>query len=146
MMYDLSNSLELKSFKLRVKKLEESKSMVELTEKRARSLNQNAYCHLAISYFALQIGLPTQEVKEVYFKNYCNHELFVRKRYDKILNVEREYLRSTTELTKEEMSVAIDRFLKFASEQGVYIAPSDEYIAILHMQHEVQRNQKYLGV
>ena len=146
MMYDLSNSLELKSFKLRVKKLEESKSMVELTEKKARSLNQNAYCHLAISYFALQIGLPTQEVKEVYFKNYCNHELFVRKRYDKILNVEREYLRSTTELTKEEMSVAIDRFLKFASEQGVYIAPSDEYIAILHMQHEVQRNQKYLGV
>lgn len=49
MMYDLSNSLELESFKLRVKKLEESKSMVELTEKKARSLNQNAYCHLAIS-------------------------------------------------------------------------------------------------
>lgn len=144
MMYDLSNSLELESFKLRVKKLEESKSMVELTEKYARSIQQNSYCHLAISYFALQIGLPTQEVKEVYFKNHCNHELFARKRHDKILNVEREYLRSTTELTKDEMSLAIDRFLKFASEQGVYIAPSDEYIAILHMQHEVQRNKQYL--
>ena len=145
-MYDLSNSLELESFKLRVKKLEESKSMVELTEKNARSLNQNAYCHLAISYFALQVGLPMQEVKDAYFKNYCNHELFVRKRYDKILNAEREYLRSTTELTKDEMSLAIDRFLKFAAEQGVYIAPSDEYIAILHMQHEVSNNQRYLGV
>lgn len=118
--------------------------MVELTEKKARTLSQNNYCHLAISYFALQIGLPMQEVKEVYFKNYCNHELFARKRYDKILNVEREYLRSTTELTKDEMSLAIDRFLKFAAEQGVYIAPSDEYIALLHMQHEVSRNQKYL--
>ena len=42
MMYDLSNSLELESFKLRVKKLEDSKSMVELTEKKARSLIQNA--------------------------------------------------------------------------------------------------------
>lgn len=143
-MYDLSNDLERESFNLRVSKLLESKCMVELTEKKARTLSQNAYCHLAISYFALQIGLPMQEVKEVYFKNYCNHELFVRKRYDNILKVEREYLRSTTELTKEEMSLAIDRFLKFASEQGVYIASSEEYIALLHMQHEVSRNQKYL--
>lgn len=87
-----------------------------------------------------------QEVKDAYFKNYCNHELFVRKRYDKILNAEREYLRSTTELDKDEMNLAIDRFLKFAAEQGVYIAPSDEYIAILHMQHEVSNNQRYLGV
>ena len=65
MMYDLSNSLELESFKLRVKKLEESKSMVELTEKKARSLNQNAYCHLAISYFALQIGLPMMPISRI---------------------------------------------------------------------------------
>lgn len=143
-MYDLSNSLELESFKLKVNKVTESKSMVELIEKKARSLSQNAYCHLAISYFALQIGLPSREVKDVYYKSYCNRDLFVRNRYDKILKKEREYLRSTTELTKDEMSLSIDRFLKFASEQGVYIAPSDEYIAILHMQHEVQKNRKYL--
>ena len=144
MWFNLKNVFELEKFRAKVTELENKGAMVELKEKRGRSLNQNAYCHLAISYFALQIGLPMQEVKDAYFKNYCNHELFARKRYDKILNVEREYLRSTTELTKDEMSLAIDRFLKFAAEQGVYIAPSDEYIAILHMQHEVQRNQKYL--
>lgn len=144
MWFNLKNVFELEKFRAKVTELENKCAMVELKEKRGRSLNQNAYLHLAISYFALQIGLPMQEVKDAYFKNYCNHELFARKRYDKILNVEREYLRSTTELTKDEMSIAIDRFLKFAAEQGVYIAPSDEYIAILHMQHEVQRNQKYL--
>lgn len=144
MWFNLKNVFELEKFRAKVAEFESKGAMVELKEKRGRSLNQNAYCHLAISYFALQIGLPMQEVKDAYFKNYCNHELFARKRYDKILNVEREYLRSTTELTKDEMSLAIDRFLKFAAEQGVYIAPSDEYIAILHMQHEVQRNQKYL--
>lgn len=144
MWFNLKNVFELEKFRAKVVEFESKGAMVELKEKRGRSLNQNAYCHLAISYFALQIGLPMQEVKDAYFKNYCNHELFARKRYDKILNVEREYLRSTTELTKDEMSLAIDRFLKFAAEQGVYIAQSDEYIAILHMQHEVQRNQKYL--
>lgn len=146
MMYNTKNPLEVQNLRLKIEKLIEKQSMVEVVEKKARSLNQNAYCHLAISYFALQIGLPMQEVKDAYFKNYCNHELFARNRYDKILNVEREYLRSTTELTKDEMSLAIDRFLKFAAEQGVYIAPSDEYIAILHMQHEVSNNQRYLGV
>ena len=43
------------------------------------------------------------------------------------------------------MTIAIDRFLKFASEKaGVYIPSSDEYIAVQRMQHEIQRNKKYL--
>lgn len=43
------------------------------------------------------------------------------------------------------MSVAIDRFLRFASDKaGIYIPPSDEYIAVQRMQHEVQKNSRFL--
>lgn len=145
MIYNLSDSLEREQFTTRAKFLLERGTVVELTEKKQRTLNQNSYLHAALGYFALQIGLPLQEVKEVYFKATCNPDLFTRTRQDKILGGERDYLRSTKDLTKEELSAAIDRFLKFASEKaGIYIPPSDEYIAVQRMQYEVQRNSKYL--
>ncbi len=145
MIYNLSDSLEREQFTTRAKFLLERGTVVELTEKKQRTLNQNAYLHAALGFFALQVGLPMQEVKEVYFKATCNPDLFTRTRQDKILGGERDYLRSTKDLTKEELSIAIDRFLKFASEKaGIYIPPSDEYIAVQRMQYEVQRNQKYL--
>lgn len=86
-----------------------------------------------------------QEVKEVYFKAVCNPDLFQRTRIDNILGCERTFMRSSKDLTKEEMTTAIDRFLKFASEKaGIYIPSSDEYIAVQRMQHEVERNSRYL--
>lgn len=144
MIYNLSNDLEERSFALRVEKLRSSGSMVELKEKRARSLSQNNYCHVAISYFALQMGITSAEAKEVYFKGVCNADIFTRKRYSEALGREYNYLRSTADLTKDEMSTAIDRFLKFAAENGIYIASPDDYVAILHMEHDVERNKKYL--
>ena len=151
MVYDLSDFLEREQFTTRVEYLMGKSSpggntfRVELTEKKQRTLAQNAYLHCAMAYFALQIGLPMQEVKEVYFKAVCNPDLFQRTRFDNILGCERTFMRSSKDLTKEEMTTAIDRFLKFASEKaGIYIPPSDEYIAVQRMQHEVERNSRYL--
>lgn len=145
MIYNLSDSLEREQFATRARFLSEKGTVVELTEKKQRSLSQNAYLHAALGFFALQVGLPLQEVKEVYFKATCNPTLFMRTRHDNILGKEREYLRSTRELSQEELTVAIDRFLHWSSQTaGIYIPPSDEYIAVQRMQHEVQRNSKYL--
>lgn len=146
MEYDLKEPLEREQFAARVKYLLGKRGgYVELTEKRQNSLSQNSYIHVAIQFFALQVGLPPGEVKDVYFKQTCNRDLFVRKRHDRILDVDRQYLRSSRELTSEEMSVAIDRFLKWAADTaGVYIPPSDEYIAVQRMRHDVERNKKLL--
>lgn len=145
MIYNLSDSFEREQFTTRAKFLSEKGTVVELTEKRQRSLNQNNYLHAALGFFALQVGLPLQEVKEVYFKAECSPDIFLRTRQDDILVKERHFLRSSSELTTEEMSVAIDRFLRFASDKaGIYIPPSDEYIAVQRMQHEVQKNSRFL--
>lgn len=145
MIYNLSDSLEREQFLARARFLSDRGASVELTEKKQRSLSQNAYLHAALGFFALQVGLPLQEVKEVYFKATCNPTLFLRSRHDSILGKDREYLRSTRELSQEELSEAIDRFLRWSSQTaGIYIPPSDEYIAVQRMQHEVQRNSKYL--
>lgn len=146
MVYDLKDSLEREQFAKRVEfLLGKHSGCVELTEKRLQSLSQNNYAHVAIQYFALQVGMKAAEVKEAYFKRACNADIFVRRRYDKILHRERRFMRSTSDLSPEEMSTAIERFLQWASiEAGIYIPPADEYVAVQRMQHDVQRNIKNL--
>lgn len=146
MVYNLNDSFEREQFVTRVNfLLDRCGGCVELSEKRQRTMSQNSYIHTAMQYFALQTGIPAREVKDVYFKRVCNADLFVRTRHDDILHCDRETLRSSRELSAEEMSVAIDRFLRWASsEAGIYIPSSDEHIAAMRMQHDVQRNIKQL--
>lgn len=142
----MKDSLSREQFLTRANSLAaKGDGIVELKEKRQRTLKQNAYCNVIIAYFALQVGMTTQEVKDVYFKTTCSPDIFVRSRYDNFLGCERQYLRSTRDINKEEMTTAIDRFLKWVSSTaGIYIPSSDEYIATQRMQYEVQRNNRYL--
>lgn len=145
MVYDLKDALDRESFTTRVKYLQNKQAIVELTEKTQRTLSQSAYCHVIIAYFALQIGYPPQEVKDFYFKETVNPDIFVRTRQDKILGVERKYLRSTADISKEEMSVAIDRFLSWSSSTaGIYIPSAEEHKAVVRMQYEVERAKRYM--
>lgn len=145
MVYDLKDTLDRESFTTRVNYLISKQATVELTKKTQRTLSQSAYCHVVIAYFALQIGYSPQEVKDLYFKETVNPDIFVRTRQDKILGVERKYLRSTADISKEEMSVAIDRFLSWASKTaGIYIPSAEEHKAVVRMQYEVERAKRYM--
>ena len=85
------------------------------------------------------------EVKTCYFKRIVNKDLFVRKKHDYILGTDREYLISTANLTKEELSDAIERFRNWSSNvAGIYIHSSEEYISLLHIEHDIQNSKQYL--
>lgn len=145
MMYDLSNPVDVQNFKERCGKLLERASMIELTEKKPRSLNSNSYLHVILEYFASQTGNTMEDVKQIYYKQICNSDIFVRKVNDKILGYERTRLRSTSELSQEEFSLSIDRFRNWcANVVGIYIPASEEYIELLHAQYEAEKNRRYL--
>lgn len=145
MWFNLKNVFELEMFREKVTELENKCAMVELKEKRGRSLNQNAYLHLLLSAFGLQYGYTLDEVKTCYFKRIVNRDLFVRKKHDDLLGTDREYVISTAKLTKEELSEAIERFRNWASNvAGIYIPSSEEYIALLHIEHDIQNSKQYL--
>ena len=56
-LFDTSNPLDKANFELRARKLAESGKIVELTEKKPRrSLPQNKYLHVILSYFGTQTG------------------------------------------------------------------------------------------
>lgn len=146
MFYDLNNELQAENFKSRCKLLLDKKCIVELTEKKLqRTLKQNAYLHAALGFFGLQFGYKLEEVKTWYFKETCNKDLFVRYKTDGITGEQRKFLRSSADLTTEEMTVAIERFRNWAAEvAGVQIPSPDEYRLVELMEIEAQRGRLYL--
>ena len=146
MLYDLSNPLHSEQFKLRVNKLYQSKAVVELTEKKTkRSIPQNKYLHLILGYFGVETGNDLNWVKREYFKKLCNKDIFIREREDSITKANVKYLRSTADLTMDEITTAIEKFRNWSSkEAGVYIPSSDEHELLMIAEMETERNKQYL--
>lgn len=146
MLFDLSNDLHSENFKKRCNMLYNKKCVVELTEKKPqRTIRQNSYLHAALGYFGLQFGYKIEEVKEWYFKETCNAELFVRSVTDRITGKERKVLRSSSDLSTDEMTLAINRFRNWASDvAGVYIPSPDEHRLVQQMEIETQYSKPYL--
>lgn len=144
-LYDTSNPLDKANFMLRAKKLADGGKIVELKEKKPkRSLSQNAYCHLAISYFASQYGCTLEWAKAQYFKKLVNPDLFIREKVDRFLG-KVKYLRSSADLDVTEMSLAIDRWRNWCSmEASIYIPNVDDYYSIQLMEVEIERNKEFI--
>lgn len=137
-MYNTQNPLEVENLKLRIDKLIKQGAMVEVVNKQPRSLKTNSYLHAILAYFGLQTGNTLDEVKSYYFKRIVNRDLFVRQKHDDILDTDREYLRSTTKLTQEEMSLAITRFRNWSSNiAGIYI-----FLLLMSISHLCTCNTK----
>ena len=144
MIYDLSTPLGIENFKARSDYLIRKGGVVELTEKsKNRTIRQNKYLHLILSYFATQTGNTTEWVKQKYFKIHVNPQIFIRTRNDNFVgNI--KYLRSTSELDTAEMTTAIERFRNWSSsEAGIYLPSPEDNNMIIAMEIEVERAKNY---
>jgi len=125
MTYNLSDQFDKGKFLCRCQALAAKGAVVELCEKRQRTLNQNSYLHIVLGVVAMETGNGLEFVKQEYFKRLVNPSLFVSVREDKYCG-KVSVLRSSADLTTEEMSLAIDRFKRWASENGIYVPDADE--------------------
>jgi hypothetical protein len=120
MKFDLSNDFDLKKFESRIKNLVKNKKKVELKEiRQSRSLSQNAYLHVCLSMFGIEFGLSIDEVKQM-LKTECQ---FMS--YEKNGTI---FLKSTSMLNTKELTAFIEWIRTFASQHGLYIPTSEEYI------------------
>ena len=142
MKYDLTNDRDKEQFKSRVNQLFERGAYVELTDKSNRSKKQNAYLHVILSAFALEFGYTLETVKRSFYKVECNKDLFLRDKNGKLGT--KQYLRSSSDLTKEEMTLSIDRFRKFSSENGCYLPSPDEEAEIRAIEKDYERYKHLL--
>ena len=143
MLYDLSSEFQRKAFLARVDNLMEKGAVVEMTERAFRSPNQNRYLHLLIGVVAIETGNTLEDAKKWYFKETCNPDLFHVQHRDKMGNC-LDHIRSTAELTKEEMSTAIDRFKRWGAENGIYMPNPDDASLLKAIEIEMGRMKSYL--
>lgn len=126
MLYNLSTPLDQERFRSKALNLLNKGAIVELTEKTGRSSSQNRYLHVIIGVVAMETGNQLEYTKEHYYKRLVNPDIFVLEKQDRFLGSV-QTLRSSRDLTVEEMRTSIDRFQRWAAENGIYIpAPEDE--------------------
>lgn len=145
MIFNLNNEQEVHGFELYVERMQKERAVVEIKKKhRNRSLSQNNYLYLLLSYFASEYGISVDEAKIDFYKRICNRELFEReitnRKGYRVLS-----LRSSSELTTKEMSDSIERFRNFSSRiADIYLPAPNEHERIIYMQQEVERNKEFL--
>lgn len=145
MIFNLKNPFEVTSFEEYCKKLIDINCIVELTRKRPkRTISQNSYLHVLLSYFASQYGCSVDEAKLDFFKRTCNKDLFERIKLNK-QGIEIKYLRSSAELNTGEMSIAIDSFRYWSnSVAGIYLPAAGEQEFLIHCQQEIEKVREYV--
>jgi len=142
MKYNLKNDFDKERFKKRVNFLYGNERVVILQEMTKRTLKQNNYLHLILTAFALETGYTLECVKRNFFKLEVNKDLFLSEERGNFGT--KQALKSTTQITKDNLSIAIDRFKKWSSDNGIYLpdAEDEEYLA--HLEIEASRLQRYI--
>lgn len=144
MLYDLRNPLDRERFKRRCNALYQKQGIVDLSEKTQRSIQQNKFLHLLLGYLAMETGNTLDYVKEVFYKRTANKELFLREKEDEILG-KVEYLRSSADLSKEEMTLSIDRFRDWSSQTaGVYLPAANEQEFLASIEYELSKYKQWI--
>lgn len=145
MLFDLSNPYDCERAKTRLQSLIDKHSpSVELTERKQRSDPQNRYLHVCIGIVAMETGNTLDYVKRHYFKAHCNADLFVTGRYDTRLQQNVRTLKSSRDLSTEDMTTAIERFRNWAATEGWYIPTPEEEYMIRQAEIEINRRKEYL--
>lgn len=143
MTYDLSNDLHRKQFLARCDNLLTKASCVELRELTGRTGGQNRYLHLVIGAVAMECGVTLDFCKKEYYKKLANRGIFVQE-VDDFYAGKVEVLRSSKDLTTEEMSESITRFKNWAAQQGIYIPEPEDAERLKDIEIEMGRMKSYL--
>lgn len=145
MIFDLNNPYQRNDFKDYINKLYSEKKVVEVKKiNPRRTLAQNSYLHVILGYFASQYGCSMDEAKVDFFKRQCNKEIFE----EKIVNragKEVVRLRSSSDLTTAEMTLAIERFRNWSAyEGGIYLPSANEEDMIIYARQEIEKNREFI--
>lgn len=147
MRYDLSDPLHRRQLVTRLESLcKRGRGVVELREARPRRTDsQNKYLHVCIAYLALQVGETADYAKREWYKRGANRTLFEYETTDRLTGMKVMRLRSSRELSTDELTLSIERFRNWAaSVAGVYIPAPEEHDLIERMETEVERAKEWV--
>lgn len=146
MLYDLTTEIGKSRLRKRVSDAIDKGALVDFTEKKPLTTPpQQNYLHLLLGYFALETGNALDYVKRTYFKAHCSPDIFIVEQYDEILGKSTKSLRSVTDCTTEEISIAIERFRNWSSSTAeIYLPDANEDKFLNEIRYEMDSKRRYL--
>jgi hypothetical protein len=103
-----------------------------------RTLRQNSYLHLLLSYLAAKTGYTPEEMKTLY-KRVVNPDLYIYRK------MEMPFLKSSADLTKEEMMITIDRLHAYARDLGYPLPQAEDADWLRELENEVEQHAWWLN-
>lgn len=137
MKYNLTDPKQVIAARSRITYLVSKKRTVEIKEvRRDRTLSQNSYLHLLFGAFGSHFGYTLEEAKLIYKE--INADIYF---YNK---KGRRFIKSSADLSVEEMAKTIDRFMIKSAEAGyeLPIATNQEWLQ--QIENEMEKNRRYL--
>lgn len=146
MLYNPEKEIDVQRALAKINKLIADKKVFELKEKRPkRSLSQNNYLHLILSWYALEYGETLEYIKQVVFKRGVNRDIFEYQHVNRKTGEVRTEYRSTANLNTAELSMAIDRFRDFSILQaGIYLPEPKDLAFLQEIEIQITNNRHYL--
>ncbi len=146
MLFNPDKEIDVQRALVKIKQLIAAKKVFELKEKRPkRSLNQNNYLHLILSWYALEYGETLEYIKQEVFKKYVNKSIFEYEYVNRITGETRIEYKSTADLDTAELSMAIDRFRDFSVLQaGIYLPEPKDMALLQEIEIQITNNKHYL--
>ena len=146
MLYDTSKELDKNRAIEKFKFLIGKGKIIELKEKRKiRSISQNNYLHLILSWFALEMGETLEYTKKETFKREVNSDIFLYDFINRKTGEIRKELKSTSTIDTKDMTTAIDRFRNFASINfGMYLPEPEDLVNLREMERQINNQKQFL--
>lgn len=137
MKYDLALEKDAKEAREYMAALFLRNCMVEIKKiSPRRSIAQNAYLHLIIAYFGVHFGWTLEEAKIEYKR--INQDIYAYERNEKW------FMKSSKDLTVEEMAKSIDKFRQVSAERDFPLPLATQTEWLKQIENEIERSQFYL--
>lgn len=148
MKYNPKSDFDRKKAQIYFDKLMAGTTPFEVISLKRRSNSQNALLHVFLTYLGLELGYTMAYVKLNIWKMRWCRDIFYVEDFNKKTGESYKRVRSSTELTSEEMRHAIEILIEKASIECGVIFPDrksetfdDDFLL---MQNEIYKNEKYL--
>lgn len=134
MKYNLAIQDEAASAHIQLARLMIKKPIIELKEvKPQRSSNQNRYLHLLLGAFGMHFGYTIEESKLIYKQTNESTYYYEKKG--------RQFIRSSADLSTEEMTKTIDKFRIKSAENGCDLPTATDTEWLSRIDIDLSKNQ-----
>lgn len=110
-----------------------------------RTLAQNSYLHLLLNYCSLIMGEESSFFKEFIWKREIAPIVFKTIYRNPVTGEERDSYRSSSDLSTKEITIAIEKLVKWSAENlKIELPDANDFSKLRKIENEIERNKIWI--